>query len=119
MISRRSEDADFRLAFSVRCFSLQGRGVGRAHFTRAARMAKQFSSHFHATLTNDECSVKVFNSSVENRVEKARPKIEIARQYRAYCSLHNFGAEEAVLKARTGWSFLVWRYFSRDGKNFK
>jgi hypothetical protein len=62
-------------------------------------------------LTNHECSVEVFNSSVENRVEKAHSEIEIARQDRAYSSLHKFWAEVAVLKAWTGRPIHLQSYF--------
>jgi hypothetical protein len=37
-----------------------------------------------------ECSVKVFNSSVENRVEKNAARFGIARPAKAYFTLHYF-----------------------------
>jgi hypothetical protein len=39
-----------------------------------------------------ECSVKVFNSSVENRVEKNAARLGIARPAKAYFTLHYFWA---------------------------
>jgi hypothetical protein len=47
-----------------------------------------FSQNCGATILVDEFFVKVFNSSVENRVENASAKFEIAGQYEAYSSLH-------------------------------
>ncbi len=46
-------------------------------------------------IENYECCVTVFNSSVENRVEKARAAIENTREYGAYCSLHKSCASES------------------------
>ena len=43
---------------------------------------------FRLRIENYECCMTVFNSSVENRVEKPRATIENAREYGAYCSLH-------------------------------
>ena len=117
MIPRPSQDEDFRLAFSVRCDLLHERSANRAKSTPAARTAKQFSRQHRASLTNHEYSVKVFNSSVENRVEKARPKIEIARHYRGYSSLHKFRAEEAVLKAWRDGPFISRDTFLGMGKS--
>jgi hypothetical protein len=56
-----------------------------------------------STLTNDEWCMKVFNSSVENRVEKAREEIETARQHGAYSCLHKFRADRAFLTRRFRW----------------
>jgi hypothetical protein len=46
-------------------------------------------------IENYECCVTVFNSSVENRVEKPHATFENVRQDGAYCSLHKFGASES------------------------
>jgi hypothetical protein len=45
----------------------------------------------------EERYATVFNSSVENRVEKALQEIENARQHGAYSSLHKFRADEEFL----------------------
>jgi hypothetical protein len=60
----------------------------RARGKYTTRSEKQTPGTFRATLvrerrTNYECFVKVFNSSVEIRVEKARATIEIACWNRA------------------------------------
>jgi hypothetical protein len=52
--------------------------------------------HLNATLTNDERRVTVFNSSVENRVEKAQSLIETARQQKTYTLCTHFGANETA-----------------------
>jgi hypothetical protein len=55
--------------------------------------AKQFESHLtEQELKKCECSVKVFNSSVENRVEKDAARLRIARPAKAYFTLHYFCA---------------------------
>ncbi len=50
---------------------------------------------FRLRIENYECCVTVFNSSVENRVEKPRATIENTRQHGAYCSLHKSCASES------------------------
>jgi hypothetical protein len=49
--------------------------------------------HPKAKLENHEWGVTVFNSSVENHVEKRRPQIETARDHATYTSLHKFSAD--------------------------
>jgi hypothetical protein len=51
-----------------------------------------FPANRREKLAKDECSVKVFNNSVENRVEKARARIKTPRQHEAYSSLHKLCA---------------------------
>jgi DNA polymerase IIIc chi subunit len=58
------------------------------------RAPQQFARHLTATRTNDERRVTVFNSSVENRVEKAQSLIETARQQKTYTLCTHFGANE-------------------------
>jgi hypothetical protein len=54
---------------------------------------KQFSRHlFPQRRAHYERFVKVFNNSVENRVEKARARIKTPRQHEAYSSLHKLCA---------------------------
>jgi hypothetical protein len=49
---------------------------------------------FRLRIEKYECCMTVFNSSVENRVEKPRATIENAQEYGAYCSLHKSCASE-------------------------
>jgi hypothetical protein len=67
--------------------------LGARHFGCGLDCLRQFSSqNLSAAILVDEFCVKVFNSSVENRVEKASAKFEIAGQYGAYSSLHQIRA---------------------------
>jgi hypothetical protein len=69
---------------------------GRPFHPSAAR-----SSNFHATRPRGpqknpkkhKLCMEVFNSSVENRVEKAAARIETAHYYGAYSCLHKFCAD--------------------------
>lgn len=57
----------------------------------------QLFRHPPLRFENCECCVTVFNSSVENRVEKLRSTIENALQHGAYCSLHKSCASASHL----------------------
>jgi hypothetical protein len=52
-----------------------------------------FAPTYISSLGEYKWRVKVFNSSVENRVEKAPEEIETARHHGAYSSLHKFRAD--------------------------
>jgi len=62
--------------------------------------AEQFSRHMNGQLRKDERSVTVFNSSVENHVEKARARRETAHYYGAYSSLHKLCADSVTSDRR-------------------
>ena len=60
----------------------------------------------------------VFNSSVENRVEKPRATIENTRQYGAYCSLHKSCASESQRKHFRGEKGSHFSKMERDAGKF-